>query len=182
MLQLSRKLTDLQVLIITLLSLLLPVAWIEMRVLHATHGVLAYPLDDTFIHMAVAKNLAFQHYWGIAGHVFASTSSSPFYTLLLAAFFLVFGAHVVIPLLLNIAAGIAVLAVMQRWLSRQGLAAPVQLIILLFVNFLTPLPLLVISGMEHTFQLLFTFLFVFQFASLTDVAADPKNPPHPRAR
>jgi hypothetical protein len=170
----SRKLTDLQVLTIAILSLLLPVAWIEWRVLHYTHGILAYPLDDTFIHMAVAKNLAFEHFWGIANHTFASTSSSPFYTVLLAVLFKVFGVHVAIPLLINLLAGILVLLVMQRWLKRQGVTLVGQLLILLFVNFLTPLPLLVISGMEHTFQLLFTFLFVFTFA---DAAQRPSQQP-----
>ncbi|HET6253244.1 MAG TPA: hypothetical protein VFE32_04195 [Puia sp.] len=168
----NRKLTDLQVLLISILSLLLPVALIEYRVLHATHGIMAYPLDDTFIHMAVARNLAFEHYWGIAGHTFASTSSSPFYTVLLAGVFKVFGAHVVIPLVVNLLAGILVLIVMQRWLGRQGIGTLAQLIILLLVNFLTPLPLLVISGMEHTFQLLFTFLFVFSFADAS-AGGDP---------
>lgn len=160
----NRKMTNWQVLAISFLSLLLPVAWIERRVLHATHGILSYPLDDTFIHMAVAKNLAFEHFWGISHHTFASTSSSPFYTVLLAVLFKVFGAHLAIPLLLNVLAGILVLVVMQRWLKRQGVTPIGQVLILLFVNFLTPLPLLVISGMEHTFQLLFTFLFVFSFA------------------
>lgn len=164
----STKLTNLRVLLIAILSMVIPVAWIEFSVLHATHGTLAYPLDDTFIHMAVARNLAFNHYWGIAGHVFASTSSSPFYTVLLAGIFKAFGVHVAIPLLINILAGVAVLIRMQRWLKRQGLTAAAQLVILLFVNFLTPLPLLVISGMEHTFQLLFTFLFVFSIAEAGD--------------
>jgi hypothetical protein len=167
----NRKLTDLQVLTIAILSLLLPVAWIEYRVLHATHGILAYPLDDTFIHMAVAKNLALQHFWGISSHTFASTSSSPFYTLLLTGLFLVFGVHVGIPLVINILAGILVLVVMQRWLKRQGVSSVGQVLILLFVNFLTPIPLLVISGMEHTFQLLFTFLFVFSFGDAAQDAA-----------
>src|ERR1700722_8275834 len=135
---------NMKVLFIAILSFLIPVAWIEFSVLHATHGTLAYPLDDTFIHMAVARNLAFQHYWGIAGHVFASTSSSPFYTILLAAIFKVFGVHTAIPLVLNILGGILVIVVMYRWLVRQGLTPAAQLVILLLVNFLTPLPLLVI--------------------------------------
>ena len=160
----TSKLTNPQVLILSILSLLIPLTWIEFSVLHATHGTLAYPLDDTFIHMAVARNLAFNHFWGISGHVFASTSSSPFYTVLLAAAFKLFGASTIVPLLINLIAGIGVLVVMQRWLMRQGLTTAAQLVILLLVNFLTPLPLLVISGMEHTLQLLFTFLFVFTFA------------------
>ncbi|HTR29155.1 MAG TPA: hypothetical protein VMH27_07790 [Puia sp.] len=162
------KLTNPQVLFFSILFLLIPVAWIEISVLHATHGTLAYPLDDTFIHMAVARNLAFNHYWGISGHVFASTSSSPFYTILLAAAFKCFGARTVIPLWINLLAAIGVLIVMQRWLMRQGLSTTAQLILLLSVNFLTPLPLLVISGMEHTLQLLFTFLFIFTFAGASE--------------
>jgi hypothetical protein len=114
--------------------------------------------------MAVAKNLALEHFWGISDHVFASTSSSPFYTVVLAAIFKVFGVHLVIPLLINLVAGVLVLLVMQRWLKAQSVSPIGQVLILLLVNFLTPLPLLVISGMEHTFQLLFTFLFVFSFA------------------
>jgi hypothetical protein len=163
----TRMLTNAQVLIIAILFLLIPVAWIEWSVLRATHGTLAYPLDDTFIHMAVARNLAFNHYWGISDHVFASTSSSPFYTILLAAAFKLFGARTIIPLLINLLAAVGVLIVMQRWLMRQGLTTATQLIILLLVNILTPLPLLVISGMEHTLQLLFTFLFIFTFAEST---------------
>lgn len=171
----NQRLTDRNILIIAILTLLIPVAWIEYSVLKATHGILAYPMDDTFIHMVVAKNLAFEHYWGISGHVFASTSSSPFYTVLLAATFKLFGAHLVIPLILNIIAGIIVLVAMHNWLRRQDLSALARLLILVFVNFLTPLPMLVIAGMEHTFQLLFTFLFVFAFA---DAAASTNGSPN----
>ena len=45
------------VLSLAIAALLLPIAWIEHSVLQYTHGVMTYPLDDTFIHMAVAKNL-----------------------------------------------------------------------------------------------------------------------------
>ena len=173
----NRKLTDLQVLVIAILSLLIPVAWIEYSVLHATHGVLAYPLDDTFIHMAVARNLAFEHYWGIAGHVFASTSSSPFYTVLLAGIFSIFGVHLILPLLINVLAGVAVLIVMHRWLKRQGLSTAAQLIILLLVNFLTPLPLLVISGMEQTFN--YSLLFYLYFLSPKQYLPRPPRPAFP---
>ena len=111
-----------RVLWIAVAALLLPVAFIEYRVLQVTHGILAYPLDDTFIHMTVAKNLALDHVWGITTNSFQSASSSPLYTLLLAGMFKVFGVHIIFPLL-------------------------------------------IISGMEHTLQLLFSFLFIFSFAA-----------------
>ncbi|HUB62621.1 MAG TPA: hypothetical protein VL978_18025, partial [Puia sp.] len=102
---------------------------------------------------------------------------SPFYTVLLAGLFKIFGVHLILPLLINLLAGIAVLIVMHQWLKRQSLSAAARLTILLFVNFLTPLPLLVISGMEHTFQLLFTFLFVFTFAGIAGRPADSTGRP-----
>jgi len=152
------------VLAISLLALFLPVIWIELTLFQYTHGTIAYPLDDTFIHMAVAKNLAFEKVWGISKFSFQSASSSPLYTVLLAGSFLLFGMHLIIPLLINAAAAIIFLVALQKWLIQQGFDAKSQLVILLLVIFLTPLPVLVICGMEHTLQLLFCFLFIYSFS------------------
>jgi len=152
------------VLAIALLALFLPVIYIELTLLQYTHGTIAYPLDDTFIHMAVAKNLAFEKVWGISKFSFQSASSSPLYTVVLAGSFLLFGMHLIIPLLINAAAAIIFLVALQKWLIQQGFDAKSQLIILLLVIFLTPLPVLVICGMEHTLQLLFCFLFIYSFS------------------
>jgi hypothetical protein len=160
----NMKLSSRQALLIAILSLILPVAWIEYRVLKFTHGVIAYPLDDTFIHMAISRNLAVSHFWGVSDHAFQSASSSPFYTILLAGLFLLFGIHTIIPLIVNVIAGIAVIVVAHRWLIAQGVAPFGQLMILLALNLLTPLPMLVIAGMEHTLQLLFTILFIYGFS------------------
>jgi hypothetical protein len=146
---------------LSLVVMLATVAALESRVLHSTHGVFMYPLDDTFIHMTVAKDVAFQGNWGIAGHEFESASSSVLYTLLLAGLFKLFGAKIIIPFVVNLVAGCALLAVVQRRLIREGIAGTGQLLILLAVVFLTPVPIVVISGMEHTLQCLFSFLFVF---------------------
>ena len=162
---LTIKFTPNAVLLISVAAMLVPVIWIETAVLLHTHGTIAYPLDDTFIHMSVAKTLAFDHVWGISKYSFESASSSPLYTILLAVVFLVTGAHLVTPLLINILAAIVFLAVLQRWLIRQGLTAMNRLLIMLAVIFLSPLPLLVISGMEHTLQLLFCFLFIYSFSA-----------------
>ena len=153
------------VLSLAIAALLLPIAWIEHSVLQYTHGVMTYPLDDTFIHMAVAKNLAFEKVWGITRYSFESASSSLLYTILLAATFSVFGAHVIIPLVINLLAAILLLAILQQWLIRQGLSLLNQFFVLLAVIYLTPLPVLVISGMEHTLQFLFCFLFISSFSA-----------------
>src|SRR4051812_45844062 len=46
-----------------------------------------YPLDDTYIHMSIGKNLAEFGQWGITRHEFTSSSSSILYTLLIALCF-----------------------------------------------------------------------------------------------
>lgn len=141
------------------------VAVIEYRVLGRTNGTFSYPLDDTYIHMALARNLAVHGNWGISPHEFASASSSVLYTLLLAGLFKLFSVHVIIPFVLNCVVGVVLLAVVQRWLRKEGIpAAGGQLGILLVVVFAVPLPILIICGMEHTLQCLFSFLFIYGFS------------------
>ena len=156
----SPKLVLILVLAVTGLS----VAVIEYYVLRRTNGTFMYPLDDTFIHMQLARNLAVYGNWGIGPHEFASASSSVLYTLLLAGLFKLFSVHIIIPFLLNCVAGVFLLAALQRWLGKEGITGGPQLVILLFVVFLAPVPILLICGMEHTLQCLFSFLFVFGFS------------------
>jgi len=53
------------------------VAVLEYLAIKKTGGHFCYPLDDTFIHMAVAKNLVLHGNWGITPAGFVSCSSSP---------------------------------------------------------------------------------------------------------
>jgi hypothetical protein len=123
-----------------------------------------YPLDDPFIHMQIARDLAFHGVWGINAGEFASASSSLLYTLLLASLFKIFSASVLIPFLINIVAALALLAVVHRWLYGQEVKGVARAAILLGLVIFLPLPVLIISGMEHTLQCLFVFLFVTRFA------------------
>ncbi len=152
------------VLPIALLALLIPVALIEYQVTRHTGGTLMYPLDDTFIHLTIAKNLALHGNWGITSGEFQSASSSLLYTLLLAILIKIFTVQVWIPLVVNILAGIILIIVIWKQLQKENVGPFGQLIILPAVIFFTPLPILVISGMEHTLQCLFTFLFIFRFS------------------
>ncbi len=160
------------VLITAILVLLIPIVLIEHEVLIQTHGTIAYPLDDAFINLTLAKNLAFEHVWGITKDSFASVSPSLLYPLVLAIIYLVSGASLFIPLLVNVAAAIWFLVALQRWLIRRKVKPITQLLILLAVIYLTPLPSLVVSGMEYPLELLFTFLFV---STLIDQTAPLKK-------
>ncbi len=129
------------------------------------HGEWSYPLDDTYIHLTLAKNLARYHTWGIQPGIFASASSSPLYTLTLGLLFMVIGVHSLLPLVLNALGAVVLLAVISHTLNKEGLTPFTQWIILIAVMVFTPLPILVISGMEHTFQCLWSFLLLFGLAS-----------------
>src|SRR6478735_4099968 len=64
-------------------------------------GELVYPLDDAYIHMAIAKNLQQHGVWGVTRYDFSSTSSSILYTLLLTFSFALFGIKAWLPLAIN---------------------------------------------------------------------------------
>jgi hypothetical protein len=161
------------VLITAIVALLIPIALIESNVLQHTQGTLTYPQDNAFINMAVARNLAFNEVWGISKYSFQSATSSPLYTILLAAVYFITGADLVIPLIINLLTAIFFLFVVQRWLIHNRLSAAGQLLILLLVIFCTALPLIVISGTEHTLQLLFSFLFLRSFVQSFARASPP---------
>jgi hypothetical protein len=152
------------VLLLSLAAVGLSVAAIEYDVMRQTAGIFLYPLDDSFIHMALARNIAIHGNWGMNPQEFASASSSVLYSLLLAGLFKLFSVHITIPFLVNCVAAIFLLAIVQRWLRRENIVGGPQLAILLSVVFLAPIPILVICGMEHTIQCLFSFLFIFGFS------------------
>jgi hypothetical protein len=144
------------------------VIWVGLFFINLTRhtgGEWSYPLDDTYIHLTLAKNIALHHQWGIQPESFASASSSPLYTLILGLLFMVIGIQPLLPLFLNLLAGIALLYVITRVLVKEGLIPLNQWIILGAVLVFTPLPILVISGMEHTFQCLWSFLLLFGLSS-----------------
>ncbi len=152
------------VLPIALVVFLLPVGISIWQVLSFTHGILSYPFDDAFIHLAIAKNIAFHGVWGISPHAFSSASSSVLYPLLLAGCLKVFGVWTGFPLLINVLAGVILIVVVRRWLEKEGISTIGQLLTLLAFILLTPLPAVAFFGMEHTLQILFDFLFIYSFS------------------
>lgn len=149
-------------LIVGVAVLFLPVLLIVWKVLGYTHGVFMYPYDDTFIHLTIADNLL-KGTWGINGNQFASASSSILYTLVLTLFRL-FSKSVMVPFIVNALAGITIIATLHMWLRKHLINNLAHGAIFLLVIFFAPLPLLIISGMEHTLQSLFSFLFIFYFS------------------
>ena len=160
----SAKLGSYAVLLVSVLALLLPVILIERNILSHTGGNFTLPQDESYTNIAVGKNLAFYGVWGLSKYAFQTASSSLLYPLVLVPFLFIAGAHLILPILVNAIAAILLLGVLQRVLRGRGLSLAAQLVTLLLVVFLSPLPLLVISGMEYTLFLLFLALFLNAFS------------------
>ena len=158
------RLTSRQALNLSILIFLVIVFLGEWQILPYTDGIIVYPLENAFTSMATAKNLALHQVWAPSGETFVSATSSILYPLIQAACFMVFGTHIAIPLIINTIIAIILLIVIQKWLIRHTIKPFAQLLILLSVILFVPLPILVIIGMEHTLQILFSVLFVYTFS------------------
>jgi hypothetical protein len=133
-------------------------------------GGLVYALDDAYIHMAMARNLAEHGVFGVTPYAFTSSSSSPLWTLLLAGLFRVLGARGWLPLALNVVFAGLLLAVAEAVLRDHGVRPVSRALALVAVVVLTPLPPLVLVGQEHILHAALTVA----FAGLLSSAASPR--------
>ena len=135
-------------------------------------GHLVYALDDTYIHMAMAKNTVLHSVWGVTKYGFTSTTSSPLWTLLLAVGYLIFGINEIAPLLLNLLFSTLTIAVSYSFLIRHIKSFKRIFLILLTAAFVAPLPTLTMIGMEHSLHVLLSLSVIFLF---TQALAIKKN-------
>lgn len=135
-----------------------------------TGGALIYPLDDTYVHMAIARHTAEAGVWGVTSERFTSASSSPLWTGILAATYAVSGVSDAAPLLLNLAIAIALMVSAYALLIEAGMpplaAVPWSLTVLIAGT----VPTLAMIGMEHTLHALLT-LWLIVLASRRVVGA-----------
>jgi len=131
--------------------------------LRRTGGHLVYAIDDPYIHMAMAKNLALHGTWGVNPSEFSSSSSSLLWTGMLGASFLVFGVREVIPFAWNVLFAGALLLVTWRIIVSvaQSSDEVLPFAVLALVTFVTPVPSLVFAGQEHLLHAAITLWFVF---------------------
>ncbi len=122
--------------------------------LRRSDGHLVYLIDDPAIHLTVAGNLARHGTWGVVPGQFQSASSSPLWTLVLAAALRIAGPlETALPLLINLVAGLWVVALIGRHQRalRPSFRRPADVVatVALVVGVLF-LPGLALLGMEHT--------------------------------
>lgn len=137
-----------------------------------TNGFFTYALDDTYIHLSMAKNLATKFILSVDGYHYANASSSPLYTIILAFFYVLPDKlFYYIPFLLNILSQILILIVVKKIIEEIFLYKIHHLqMILLFL--LTPFIPLSFGGMEHSLQILLILLLLYNFLLLLE---DTKN-------
>ena len=108
-----------------------------------------YPLDDAYIHMAIARQLAESGTWGIEPGAYAFASSSPLWTVLLALMFKLFGAREWIPLVLSFVFAFgSILLAFELW-QLAGLSKRAAFWCGIALVFAVPFATLSNLGMEH---------------------------------
>lgn len=122
-----------------------------------TDGHYVYPIDDTYIHLAMAKNFALYDLWGITKYQFSSTSSSPLFTFLLSCLIKMFGNNDQIPLYFNIFFSLGIVYFLSIYFAETFKDVKKTVLVVLFTLFFAVLHVQLLSGMEHIFQV---FLFV----------------------
>ncbi len=155
-----KKLRDNWPLAIALTLLWAIVALTLLRCLARNDGHLVYSLDDTYIHMALAKHLVRDHVWGVTKYEFSSSQSSLVWPLLIALFYLPAGPNEWAPLVLNIILATALLWYLYVLFKRAGLPDALNTVLLVAMIFSVDLPLMVLDGMEHLLQTLVGLAFV----------------------
>ena len=123
-----------------------------------TDGGLVYPLDDTYIHMAMAKNLALHGSYGVTPEGFSGSSSSPVWTLLIALSYLIFGVQEWTPLVLAALSGLGVIFALDAFLRTASGNIVIRMIGGAFIAFLIPLVPIVFTGMEHAAHIMATLM------------------------
>ena len=140
-------------------------------------GHLIYPLDDTYIHMGMAKNVALHGMWGMTRYEFSSSSSSPLWTTLLAGAYATTGLRDSTPLILNVLCAVALLIIADRALARWTVPPAARALVLAALVLAVPLPPLVLMGMEHVLHLLLSVAFA---VTVLDLLSGQMPPPRGR--
>ena len=114
-------------------------------------GRLTYALDDPYVQLATAHNLSAHGVWGVTQHAFTSAAPSPLWTATLAVATLLTGPRPGWPLVLDLLAGLAVIAIAERAVRRLAPRAGrgATLAILIAVVVFAPLAPLAFTGQEH---------------------------------
>lgn len=141
--------------------LIFVVAYFTIAITRQNGGIFTYALDDAYIHLAIARNLAVHGVWGITPEQFTSSSSSLLWTLLLAGVAKVFGDNPQNALWLNLFSAVLLLTVVYAFARRFGYREITALGAMLVAILVVPVIGLVFIGMEHLLHGALSLWFVY---------------------
>ena len=124
-----------------------------------TDGELVYSLDDTYIHMALAKHLVVDGVWGVTAYEPSTSSSSIVWPLVLAAAMWGVGDHLIIPLALNLLLAVGMILWLPGMFREFGLDARQRSRATFVTMLVACLASLVFVGMEHILHVWATVMF-----------------------
>jgi len=153
-------------LIISTVLLFTTIAGILIYYFQSNNSPFVYPLDDTYIHMALAKNLSQHGIFGVSKYEFTFSSSSILWTLLLAFIYRLFGVHDIIPFSLNIVFSFLALVLIHNILKKYITNRVFIFLLMIAILYLSSVPLLIFQGMEHILQMTIAIAFVYLVSSL----------------
>lgn len=137
-----------------------------INILNLEHGHFIYYYDDTYIHMAMARNFAEHGVWGVTKYGFTSSSSSLLWTALLAFVYLLTGSNEVTPYVICILSSLLLLYVFFAVFKKEGIKNIFSLLALLLLMYSIYMPSLAATGLEHVTYALFTVLFFYYAAGV----------------
>ena len=146
--------------IIALSCLWISLVAMFVAVLAINSGLLVYTLDDAYIHLAISKNLYQYSIFGVTRYGFSSSSSSPFWNLIISSVFVLVGVSGLVPLALNVFFASVAVVTLYIPLKDMEMSPKYLTIVLVSFVFFTSLPSLVFVGMEHTLHVVFSIIFV----------------------
>ena len=145
--------------------------------LQATGGRLVLPLDDPYIHLAMARTLAEHGAWGIQPGELASASSSPLWVLLLAGAGGLTSWGAMLPLVLNAIGVVVLIATLSRFLEPVVPDPGGRAVALIAIGVLAAVPAVAFSGTEHVLHAAAFFGLLWGALSAIDGRADQKGHP-----
>ncbi len=127
------------------------------------NGSFTYALDDAYIHLAMAKNLYYKHILSVDGIHYASASSSILWMLILTPF-MSLGIYkaLYVPFILNMIFQILTIIAIYYYFEKLFHFTPSLLSMILLI-LIAPFIALSLGGMEHSMQILFTIVVVFEY-------------------
>lgn len=131
-------------------------------------GIL-YPLDDSYIHLALGRTLAATGVWGVTPSHPSAASSSPLWSVFLAACATLLPgmsrtSFSWTPLIGNLVAGVALVMFWRRRLQSTGMPNLATIVLILII----PLPAIAMIGMEHVLHALLATLLAWLAAKLLE--------------